>query len=63
MGKVEQVKMEIFDVTGKMVYSLPLSAEKAKNLINCTAKTLTSGLYTVKITGTSRVLTEKLIIR
>ena len=63
MGKVEQVKMEIFDVTGKMVYSLPLSAEKAKNLINFTAKTLTSGLYTVKITGTSRVLTEKLIIR
>ncbi len=62
-GKIENVILQVFDLTGKMVSSLPIEGKQINNQVIFTPRVFSAGIYTIKITGSKSVLTGKLIIR
>ncbi len=62
-GESERVTLQIIDIAGRLVFNREMIAESGENQLALLAKTFSSGLYTIRLTGSNRVLTEKLIIK
>ena len=62
-GKSENVQVQVLDINGRTVLYLQQQGNAIENLWIIPSKKLVPGLYTIKLSGSNRVLTEKLIIR
>lgn len=57
-----EVRVTIYNVIGKEVYSIPVSAKSGYNTTRIATGSLTAGIYLVAIDNGSTVLTKKLIV-
>ena len=61
MKAADAVKIEILDVTGKIVYSTKENVSSGANTLTLQPGTIASGVYMIRVSGTDFIHSEQLV--